>query len=114
MGIITLIRIYNDHIAEILKDSKKFCEKLYIAVARGQNNAQFHHGNVDIKVFSIHGSDSSMYLVDGNEAREMDRYSRETEMLLKSNPKYFRESLKLMKEKIRELEKMADESPKKE
>ena len=112
MGFVTLIRVYNDHVADILKDSEIFCEEVYRICASGRGE-EFVHGHCETKVFNpIHCDNSSMYLLHGNSSMEMDPYSRETNGLMKRDPEYFGVVLKIMKGKIRQLEKMFAESKK--
>ena len=107
MGYLTLIRIYNDGMHNLLKNSKDFCRRLF-ALSAGGAGGSFNHENLDVRVLRpIHSNDSSIYFCDG-EIHEMSPYSEETRRLAAENPDYFKKSLKAMKMQIRELEKMAE------
>jgi hypothetical protein len=114
MGYVTLIRVYNDATNDINDNQKEFVEGVIRALSSGQGSEYGvgHHCNA-VKVFpSVHSNDSSMYILHGNAVTEINPYSKGAEKLMKGNPEYFGEILRMAKDKISQLEKIFADSQK--
>jgi hypothetical protein len=116
MGYLTTITIYNDGCDQISKHPEEFAEKVSRAClgvyTREESHGSFglgYHGNLVTVQKPRHADDETIYVHSGNTLMEMNPYSEYTVEVMKRNPKWTKGLLKMMKARIKELEKIQKE-----
>lgn len=109
MGFLTTLTIYNDGI-DLIKDpryAQKFAEDVYYASLSHtcQTIPVGNFANLVNIQRTRHADDHTVYVHAGNCLTEMSAYSRETEALMRRNPKFFKKLLDEMRTQVRVLTK---------
>lgn len=106
MGYLTTFTIYNDGIDTIKKNSVEFCNKLHYAVVSGSDQTFGHDyfcNLVNVQK-TRHADDHAMYIHMGNCVTRLNAFDRETEELMRRNPKFFKELLTFARNEVKTLE----------
>ena len=112
MGFLTTFTVYNDGCDQIKKHPKEFAETIYNACSERKTETYplGNHCNLITAQGTRHADEHTIYVHMGNTVCEMNSWSNYTKELMKRNPKFFEEMLRLMDNNVKDLKKQFKES----
>lgn len=110
MGYLTTFTVYNDGLSQLREHSDEFSEIIHHAGQQYESKeyALGYHCNLIKSQIPRHASENTIYVHLGNTVTEISSLNPDTEILAKSNPKFFNQLVNCLESELKYLKDLRD------